>query len=395
MISTPRHPPSICLIGVSGYATVYIDWLLEAHAAKRIQIAAVVAPKREQNSPAAKSLQALGAKLYDDYQSLFDEWSGKIDLCFIPTGIQWHARMAITALKAGCNVLVEKPLAGSVADAESVQNAEKETGRWVAVGFQDMYTDELKNLKQSLLDGLIGPIRSVAMLGLWPRPGTYYQRNHWAGRLVADDAQVLDSPLNNAFAHFVNLSLFFAGPKLYESQKATVTKAQLYRAHDIESFDTAVVHAVGANGTRFWFGVCHACEATREPSIRITGDRGTVEWRHEQRCEIKINGESIRYEPVPNYETTRRTMFDTVLARLTSPDTPICDTGIAICHTALIESIHRAAEVVTVNDAQIDSIARPDNDSHVPAIRNIDKQLAAAFESLGVLDGIETQPVEI
>lgn len=389
MVHSTSSPPRICLIGISGYAAVYVEWLLEAQAGGRIEIAAFVALKKEHSLPAAKRLAATGATLYDDYRTLFENEKNRIDLCYIPTGIQWHARMTVAALRAGCNVLVEKPLAGSLEDARRVQEAERLTGRWVAVGFQDMYTDEIKSLKKEILDGLVGPIQSVSMVGIWPRPQSYYQRNNWAGRLAADSASALDSPLNNAFAHFVNLALYLAGPKLMESRHAIVVRTQLYRAHDIESFDTAVVHAASSDNIRFWFGVSHASQRNREPSIRIVGPKGTVEWCHERHCEIRLTCAPTRYENVSNYEATRRKMFDTVLARLKNPDTLICDTRIASCHTALIEGIHANSNARSINPANIDNIPHQASGSTIPSIRELDRRLLEAFETMGDLDDIE------
>ena len=398
MISPNLKTPRICLIGVSGYASVYVDWLLEAHANDRLIIGAVVALKSEQNLSTTRKLLDAGAALYDSYDALFKKESGCCDLCYIPTGIQWHARMAIAALRSGCNVLVEKPLAGSVKDAKRVQEVEKETGRFVAVGFQDMYTDEMAELKQSLLDGKIGRIQSISMMGTWPRPESYYRRNHWAGRIHADDAQVLDSPLNNAFAHFVNLSLFLAGESLYASQTALVKSAQLLRAHDIESFDTAVVLAEAPTGLRFWFGVSHACQKTREPSIRIIGENGSIEWLHNHVCLIKIKTqdgiETAEKRKVPCYDETRRKMFDTVLQRMINPKAPICHTDIAIRHTELIESIHNFGEVVTVDSELIDRVAIEGTDSKVPAIREIEQQLEMAYQNLAELGDLRVSPAK-
>jgi hypothetical protein len=120
----------------------------------------------------------------------------------------------------------------------------------------------------------------VRFLGQWPRPRAYFTRNDWAGRRVVDGVPVHDSPLSNAFAHFVNLSLCFASRSTDEGAAATVKSAELFRAHAIESFDTAVVRARTADGVALWFGATHACEMTREPEIVIQGEHGRVVWRH-------------------------------------------------------------------------------------------------------------------
>ena len=53
--------------------------------------------------------------------------------------------------------------------------------------------------------------RRITVRAQWPRGASYYARNNWAGRLRVGSAWVLDSPVNNAFAHFLMLALFWAG----------------------------------------------------------------------------------------------------------------------------------------------------------------------------------------
>lgn len=392
MISSLDDLPKVALIGVSGYATVYVEWLLEAQKARRLRIVSVNVIPAEQSLPVVEKLRLAGALIFDSYEELFAADAPSIDLCYIPTGIQWHARMAIAALRSGCNVLVEKPLAGSIADVESVQAVEAETGNWVAVGFQDMYTDEISALKSALVAGVIGPITSVSMLGAWPRPESYYQRNHWAGRLFADEAQVLDSPFNNAFAHFLNLSLFLAGEDIDTSADTSIVRSQLYRAHDIESFDTAVVTAKSASGVEFWFGASHACKESLEPAIRIEGKNGHIDWTHENRCATYVNGQLTHDLEVPKYAVTRSKMFESVLERLKSPEARICDSSIAKRHTALIEQIHSNSDIQDVSPSEIERHYLDNRGTCVPAIRNIESMLQSAFENRTSLEGIDCQP---
>ena len=385
MIASTSELPKIGLIGVSGYASIHVEWLLQAHKEKRLIIAAFVTIEAERDSEGAKQLKATGAQQYGSYLEMLEAQNGQLDLCFIPTGIQWHARMTIDALKAGCNVLVEKPLAGATSDGRAIIDAMNETGRWVAVGFQDMYTDEVATLKRLLLEKRIGRIKTVSMLGLWPRAHSYYQRNNWTGRLRADDAFVLDSPLNNAFAHFVNLSLFLAGETFEQSGDAFLNNAQLYRAHDIESFDTAVVQATSQTGTEFWFGVTHACQNTLEPIIRIEGTKGTIEWEQDHQCTIQSATKGNEILPLIDSYAARAKMFETVLERLINPDARICGPEIALCHTRLIESIHRMGKIIEFDPSQIKEVPLEGTNSTVPVVTGLEDSLKEAFETLSDL----------
>ncbi len=371
--------PRVALIGVTGYGTIYLQLVRDALARKAIQLVAAVIINGDQIPEIVAELKGHGATIYTNSDDFFAREAGRVDLCGIPVGIQWHARLTIAALRAGMNVLVEKPLAGSLSDAQAIRRAEAATGRWVAVGFQDLYPLEARWLKNQLLGGVIGRIEDVRMIGLWPRPRAYFERNHWAGRASADGAAVLDSPLNNAFAHFVNLSLFFAGPSAMESAQVSVESAELFRAHEIDMFDTAVVRGSASDDTRFWFGVSHAIADNRQPEIAIRGSAGRAEWWHEQRCVIVDAEGHRRVFPLPSAEEARQLMFAAVLSRLTDPATFVCTTAIAEEHTRLVEAVQHAGKVERFPGSSIEWKADPASRSEIPCVRDLADNLGRAF----------------
>ncbi len=393
MIQTTGTPPRIALIGVSGYAEVYIEWLLKAQSERIIEVTAATILPNEQDLPTARAIKQLAPTIYESYESMFSAEEGKLDISFIPTGIQWHAPMTIAALEAGSNVLVEKPLAGSVADVERLQAAEKKSGRWIAVGFQDMYTSQILELKQSLIDGAIGKIESISMIAAWPRPKDYYARNIWAGKLMINGQATFDSPLNNALAHFVNLSLFLAGAKPKASASVSVQSSELYSAHEIESFDTAVVRAFSEEDISFWFGVTHACSKTIEPQIRIKGSIGEIVWEHEKNCTLFLDSQEPIVTPVPRYAQTRQNMFESVIKRFYDSKIPICDTNIAKSHTQLIKDIHSSGTIQTLSPEFIETVQTADKKSSIPAIKEIEQRLLSAFQNNSELGDLNAQPL--
>jgi len=239
---------------------------------------------------------------------------------------------------------VEKPLAGSLAEIEEVRAVERETGRFVAVGFQDLYEPGTTWLKREVMNGAIGAIESVRFLGIWPRARRYFARNNWAGRVRVDGVPVFDSPLNNAFGHFVLLSLYFAGRR-EDAADAELEGVELFRAHDIESFDTAVVTSRTRDGVRLWFGASHAATGAVEPEVVIHGQHGTAYWRYENEASWRDALGRTERRALPDMTTTRRAMMAAVLARLRDPAAPICDAATAARHTAVIEAVHRVGRV--------------------------------------------------
>lgn len=368
------QPARVAIIGVSGYGSIHLQLARESRERHEVEItaAAIINPQDEAANIA--ELRGHGTEIFTDYREMLRAHAGRIDLCLIPTGIHWHARMTIAALKAGANVLVEKPLAGSLAEVEEVRLAEQCTGRFVAVGFQDFYEPGTAWLKQEIDRGVVGDIASVRFLGVWPRSRGYFTRNNWAGRLRVDGVPVMDSPLNNAFAHFVMLSLYFVG-----GDTLTLEDAELLRAHDIESFDTAVVRSRTGRGVRLWFGTSHACQETVEPEILITGSRGEAGWRYESEAWWRAADGTAARRPLLDITGARRAMFAAALRRLQDPAVPVCTSELAGRHTALIESIHRQAHIGTVPAAGVNWSGANGFASQVPDIRGLGEALRRSY----------------
>jgi predicted dehydrogenase len=381
--------PRIALIGVTGYAAIYLQILRPFLARGEVELVAVAIINRAQPAAAAAAaeLAGRGAKIYETTEAFFTAEAGRVEVCLIPTGIAWHARLSVSAMRAGMHVLVEKPLAGSRADVELIRRVERETGRWVAVGFQDIYSEAATTLRAELDSGVIGQVRSVAAFGLWPRPVSYYTRNHWAGCLRADDADVLDSPLNNAFAHFVNLGLFFADRDDWAGEAPVFRDAELWRVNAIESFDTAVVRGRLAGDVRFWFGFSHATREVHEPEILLTGTLGKARWVHEGQIEIETNDGGRRVAAMPDAFESRKRMLRAVLARLRDPEVWVCDTTLAAKHTAFICGLHAFAGIFDAPGHLVEPQLSPEGEVVHLCVTGLGAAMQRAFATGGTLAG--------
>lgn len=385
--------PTVALIGVTGYASIYMSMLRTLHASSEVVVRAAVIINLDvpQAAEAAALLRSWGAMIYGSTEELFAKEAGKVDLCLIPTGIAWHARMSVAAMKAGMHVLVEKPLAGSLEDVAAIRQAETETGRWVAVGFQDVYSTEAHSVRNSVRAGDIGTVQTVRTLGLWPRPTSYYARNHWAGRLRADGAAVLDSPLNNAFAHFVNLALFFAAPVQRGSDPVSIEQADLLRANDIETYDTAVVLARSAQGIRYWFGFSHATPDEWNPEIHVIGSRGTLRWIHEREIVLENETGVVSSHKMPDAFDYRYRMIRAALARVNAPQTWICDVHHAARHTGLICAVQDAAPAKAFPPASVETrpfkAGKAPGEEVIRVVPGLAERMTEAFRSHAPLGG--------
>ncbi|MEZ5275329.1 MAG: Gfo/Idh/MocA family oxidoreductase [Opitutaceae bacterium] len=381
MNSTSNSIPRVGLVGVSGYAGIHLALLRDAQDAGRAEFAAAVVINPDEEVAIVRDLLKRGVKVYSTFDDFVVSEKGRLDLCFVPTGIRWHAPMTVAALRAGMNVLVEKPLAGCVQDADAILDAERETGRFVAVGFQDMYVETTAWLKERLLERAVGELAAIRFIGLWPRSNAYFARNQWAGRLFTDDVAIFDSPFNNALAHFVHLALFLAGEEQCSTASARLVDAELFRAHAIESFDTGVIRARSPGGIDFWFGASHACTVEREPEIHILGSEGRAVWLYDETCTITRFDGAVEKRPVPTAEAARRRMVQSVFRRLTDPSVFIATAKSARAHTVLIDETHRLSSIRTVDPSRIDlvRVGGTESGEMIRAIRDLPDALDRAF----------------
>lgn len=140
---------------------------------------------------------------YHAYQELLAR--PEIDAVSICLPNVLHAPVTIAALQAGKHVLVEKPLASTVADGQAMVAAAEETGRILMVAFNQRYRSDLQWLKQYVDTGALGRI--------------YYAKAHWMrrsgiprlGSWFVSQAQAGGGPLIDLGVHVLDMALYLMG----------------------------------------------------------------------------------------------------------------------------------------------------------------------------------------
>ncbi len=359
-----------CIIGISGFGDVhYKDLVTFSERGILAPLGATVINQDQEAEKCAK-LRALGCKLYTDHRQMLADFKGRIDLCFIPTGIHLHRPMTIDALEAGANVYVEKPVAATVEDVAAMRAAAERTGKFVAVGYQTMYARETMLMKRLLCAGALGKVESVKYWGLWPRDDAYYARNNWAGRLKVGDAWVLDSPYNNALAHQLNMIAFLAGAEVEKSARPTGIQAELYRGHDITSADTAFMRVKTAEGPQLYCCVTHCSQAQSGPEITVRAARGKMVWNFKT-LRIEYADGRVEETAADGGYIYRENIMRQLLARIWDGRAFVCDLDIAGTQTLIVNGAHDSSAIATV-PAELITRA-PEKDSVKTVIAGIDE----------------------
>lgn len=138
-------------IGASAMGMLHIR-SLATH--PRIELVAVCDKDPERLAKAKET--AGSAALYTDWHDLINDDNVEAVVLCVPD--QLHAEMTIAALRAGKDVLCEKPMALSLEECEQMRAAEKETGKRLMIGQICRYTSAFKLAKQLIERGEIGEL---------------------------------------------------------------------------------------------------------------------------------------------------------------------------------------------------------------------------------------------
>jgi len=136
----------------------------------------------------------------------------KLDVVTICTHHPVHRAPAVEALKAGANVLIEKPMASSLEDCDTMLHASEETGRLIAMISQRRFYSPCLRLKKAIDSGKIGKpvLGNVFMFGWRDEP--YYQSDPWRGTWKGEGGGVLV----NQSPHQLDLLQWFMGGEIDE-----------------------------------------------------------------------------------------------------------------------------------------------------------------------------------
>lgn len=367
-----HFPLRTALIGISGYGRTHLSNIRTLERDKLLLLKAATVINRHEMEEECRELEASGCRVYTDYREMLEAESADLDVCCIPTGIAWHARMTTDALAHGLHVLVEKPAAATLQEVESMRVAAHDSGRIVGVGFQDIYSPAAWCAKEHLLGESVGRILSVDVHGAWPRPDLYYQRNDWAGRLGDSNQWILDSPANNAMSHFIMLALFFAGKTLASCASLSRLEGELYRAQCIESFDTLSVRAWTSDDIPILINMTHSSGRPIEPVIRVRGDKGTLVWSHRRDVCLHRSGECRQLARIP-VDAQKACLLRTFAGRISHGEGTICTLDMATEHTRLINALHEFVPVYSIDEEFLDFLTS--GNGVQTAIRNIESDL--------------------
>lgn len=218
-----------------------------------------------------------------------------VDLVSIcsPNGL--HAQHSIKALKAGFNVLCEKPLAINVNDCgEMIKAAESCNKRLFAIK-QNRYNPPVAAVKEAIDKGVFGKIYSIQLSCFWNRNTDYYA-NSWKGTAALDGGTLFTQ-----FSHFIDLLYWMIG----DVKRAYALTGNFDHQNIIEFEDTGVVALEFHNGALGTINyTVNSYGKNMEGSLTIFGEKGTVKIGGQYLNELEYqNIEGFEFKDLPKGNT--------------------------------------------------------------------------------------------
>ena len=214
---------------------------------------------------AQKLASQFGVPAFTDMHRMMTD--ADVDVVVILTESGRHAEHTCALAKYGKHIVVEKPMALSLDDADAMIRVCDLAGIKLFVVKQNRFNVPVVQLRKALEQGRFGKLVLGTVRVRWSRDQKYYDQDSWRGTWALDGGV-----LTNQASHHVDLLEWMMGD--VESVYAMTTTALV----NIESEDTAVVAIRFRNGA---LGVIEATTAVRpkdlEGSVSVLGEGGSVE----------------------------------------------------------------------------------------------------------------------
>ena len=225
------------------------------------EIAAVCDIREE---PAKAVAEKWDCPYYLDYFKMVDEVKPDAVVVMVPHSL--HCEFSVYAMQAGAHVLCEKPMGLQVSEADRMNEVAAETGKILAVNFQQRTRPEVAAAYKLIQEGRLGKIQHVDVKITWTRTYKYYKEAGWRGSWKGEGGALL---MNQA-PHDLDMICYLAGmPSEVYAWTPTI-------AHQITPEDTAQAMLKWDNGA---IGSFHAstAEAGQPQRFEIIGTGGHLQ----------------------------------------------------------------------------------------------------------------------
>lgn len=204
-------------------------------------------------------------KIYTDYKKMIKDID--IDVVTIATESGYHPEIAIYCMSNGKHVIVEKPMALSISDADRMIECARKNDVKLCVSHQNRFNNSIQELRRAVENNRFGRLINGTARILWNRNMSYYHQAQWRGTWRLDGGTLMNQCIHN-----IDLLQWMLGGEIdtVYSQCDTFLR-------DIEAEDFGAIIIRFKNGA---IGIVEgsACVFPKnlEETLSIFGESGTV-----------------------------------------------------------------------------------------------------------------------
>lgn len=203
---------------------------------------------------------------YKDYLTLLMEQ--KPELVSICTESGSHAAIALECISMGVNIIVEKPIALSLEDADTIIKAAKKNGVKVCACHQNRFNKSVLKIREAIDQGRFGKLFYGTAHIRWNRAETYYKSALWRGTWEMDGGALMNQCIHN-----IDLLRWMLGSEISEVFAYTDNLNHSY----IEAEDLGIALIKFKNGAYgILEGTTNIYPRNLEETLYLFGEKGTV-----------------------------------------------------------------------------------------------------------------------
>lgn len=331
------------LIGCGRIATNHI----KAAVNNGLNIVAVCDVKEEamENLLAKHGLEKdASIKRYTDYKQMLAE--NEITLASIATESGIHAEIALYCIDRGVNVIIEKPMAMSIDDAEEIIRRSEEKNVKVSACHQNRFNVAVQQMRQALEAGRFGKLSHGSIHVRWNRNQDYYTQAPWRGTWAQDGGCLM-----NQCIHGIDLLRWMMGDEVEEVYG--VTQQQFHDYLECEDIGMAVVKFKnGAVGTIE--GTTNVYPKNLEETLYLFGENGTVKvggtstnnidvWNFADESDADLKNKGLKEETSNVYGNGHTSLFADVMDAIEHDRKPYVDAVAGRNALEMILAIYQSA----------------------------------------------------
>lgn len=264
---------------------------------------------------------------YTDYKQMITEHPD-IELISIATPSGIHAEIALYCIDHGINVIIEKPMAMNIADADEIIRRSEEKGVVVSACHQNRFNVAVQKMRKALEAGRFGTISHGSIHVRWNRNKAYYDQAPWRGTWQDDGGCLM-----NQCIHGIDLLRWMMGGEV-ESVYG-VTRQQFH--HYLEAEDVGMAVVTFKNGAVATIeGTTNVYPKNLEETLYLFGEKGTVKiggtstnnidvWDFSDESEEDLANKELKEATSNVYGNGHTSLFADVMDSITNHHKPYVD----------------------------------------------------------------------